>query len=86
MVCIHNVFRREMWTGLGRKRAKKEEKAKGKARGVIGSSRRDCVIHLLFPSWDREPSPVPSDAYRELVKEVTGFGEKQRSKSADLGR
>ena len=27
-----------------------------------------------------------ADAYRELVKEVTGFGEKQRSKSADLGR
>ena len=35
------------------------EKAKSKARGVIGSSRRGGVIHLLFSSWDREPSPVP---------------------------
>ena len=26
---------------------------------MIGSSRRGGVIHLLFSSWDREPSPVP---------------------------
>ena len=28
---------------------------------MICSSRRGCVIHLLFSSWDREPSPVPND-------------------------
>ena len=33
-----------------------------------------------------DPKGRAADAYRELVKEVTGFGEKQRSKSADLGR
>ena len=36
-----------------------KRKAKRKARGVISSSRRGCVIHLLFSSWDGEPSPVP---------------------------
>ena len=41
------------------KKDKKEKKAKRKARGVIGSSRRGNVIHLLFSSWDGEPSPVP---------------------------
>ena len=33
-----------------------------------------------------DPKGRAADAYRELVKEVTSFGEKQRSKSADLGR
>ena len=33
-----------------------------------------------------DPKGRAADAYRELVKEVTGFGEKQRSKSADLCR
>ena len=46
----------EALRGAGRKRAEKE---KNKARGVIGSSRRDCVIQLLFSSWDKEPVPGP---------------------------
>ena len=33
-----------------------------------------------------DPKGRAAEAYRELVKEVTGFGEKQRSKSADLCR
>ena len=44
----------------------------------------------LMPVAERlfrhDPKGRAADAYRELVKEVTGFGEKQRSKSADLGR
>ena len=48
--------RRKCGQGWG----EKEKKAKSKARGVIGSSRRGCVIHLLFSSWDGEPSLVPN--------------------------
>ena len=33
-----------------------------------------------------DPKGRAADAYRELVKEVSGFGEKQRGKSFDLGR
>ena len=33
-----------------------------------------------------DPKGRAADAYRELVKEVTGFGEKQRGRSIDLGR
>ena len=43
-------------TGVGRKRARKEEKAKNKARGVIGSSRRGAYWGVL--PEHKEPSPV----------------------------
>ena len=33
-----------------------------------------------------DPKGRAADAYRELVKEVMGFGEKQRGRSIDLGR
>ena len=40
----------------GRKKSKKEEKAKNKARGVIGSSRLGAYLGVL--SEHKEPSPV----------------------------
>ena len=53
---------KQILRGGKERRSESRGKAK-KARGVINSSRRGCVIHLLFPSWDREPSPVPHVPY-----------------------
>ena len=53
------LLTQEMRTGVGRKRAKKEEKAKNKARGVIGSSRLGPYSGVL--SEHNNPSTVFTD-------------------------